>query len=599
MTEQIKIHENYDTLFLRESFKSFISQTDEFKNYDFDGAGLKEIIRILSYSDQNSAIQNQFMFNELNMDSADIYNNVVSLASRNGYLPRSRTCSKVIKSILVKANAGLQPPDEIILSKTNKFITRTTSNKVLTFSPDKEYRATLDSDNNYIFTDVTLLQGVWMNQSYSVQTANSIEAYKLSNYNVDTSTLSVAVKESNTSANYEMFKQFKSAHDLDNKKNLYYVTCKRDGYYYVEFGDDVLSKKLKYQNIVYLSYLSTDGSVGNDIIELTAANPIGGFVDITVLGTARSVGGSERASKEFIRINAAKNASTKGNCVSDSDYEAAVVELYPDVSSVRAWGGEKADPLKYGYTYVSAKFKSFDSMSEELKTDMFNKLKERNVGSITPIIVDPDYVYIDLDISLRVAKDATLLTEDDIKIKVADSLRTYSTEQLELFDSNYDNSNIIEFVKEVDKKAIYGCRVINRFKKKIPVLINYYGSYVTNFYQPIKIGTVKIDGFKITDILSSSSDYKIIDNTKGILHLIRTDAETGDSVVINNAMGTVNYQTGEVKLDNFNPNQLTDDATSIIVEITPEDNSVYLESINNIIFKIATTVIDIVDIKVG
>ena len=55
MTEQIKAHENYDTLFLRESFKSFISQTDEFKNYDFDGAGLKEIIRILSYSDQNSA----------------------------------------------------------------------------------------------------------------------------------------------------------------------------------------------------------------------------------------------------------------------------------------------------------------------------------------------------------------------------------------------------------------------------------------------------------------------------------------------------------------------------------------------------------------
>lgn len=595
MTEQIKTHSNYDTQFLIESFKSFISQTDEFKNYDFDGSGLKEIIRILSYSDQNGAIQNQFMFNELNMDSADIYNNVLSLASRNGYLPRSKTCSKIIKTISVKAK-GDQPPAKIVLTKDNRFITRTTSNKILTFSPNKEYRALLNSDGYYVFENVTLYQGIWLNQSYVVQTANSIEAYKISNFNVDTSTLSVAVRDNSSSAEYVTYKQFKTAHDLDNKSNLFYITCKRDGYYYIEFGDDVLSKKLKYQNIIYLSYLSTDGSIGNDITELTASTPIGGFIDISISGSDRSFGGGERASKEFIRLNASKNVSTKGNCVSDSDYESAVVELYPDVTSVRAWGGEKSDPLKYGYTYISAKFNSFDIMSNELKVDMFNKLKERNVGSITPIIVDPDYVYIDLDISLRVLKDATLLTEDDVKIKVADALKSYSKDQLELFDSNYDNSNIIEFIKEVDKKAIYGCRVVNKFKKLIPVLINYYGSYITNFYQTIKPGSVVISGFKISDILNTSSTYSIIDNSLGTLRMLRTNIETGNVETIISDIGTVNYSTGEINIINFNPSIISD-GNSISVEISPSDNSVFLESINNIIFKLNNTNIEVVGVK--
>lgn len=595
MTDQIKTHSNYDTQFLIESFKSFIGQTEEFKNYDFDGSGLKEIIRILSYSDQNGAIQNQFMFNELNMDSADIYNNVLSLAARNGYLPRSKTCSKIIKTISVKSK-GDQPPSEILLNKDNRFITRTTSNKILTFSPDKEYRAQLNSDGYYVFNDVTLYQGVWLNQSYTVQTANSIEAYKVSNFNVDTSTLTVAVRDNSSSAEYATYKQFKTAHDLDNKSNLFYITCKRDGYYYIEFGDDVLSKKLKYQNIVYLSYLSTDGAVGNDITELTASTPIGGFIDISITGSNRSFGGGERASKEFIRLNAAKNVSTKGNCVSDSDYEAAVVELYPDVTSVRAWGGEKSDSLKYGYTYVSAKFSSFDTMSEELKTDMFNKLKERNVGSITPIIVDPDYIYIDLDISLRVLKDATLLTEDEVKIKVSDALKSYSKDQLELFDSNYDNSNIIEFIKEVDKKAIYGCRVVNKFKKLIPVLINYYGSYITNFYQSIKPGSVVISGFKISDILNTSSTYSIIDNSLGTLRMLRTNIETGNVETIISDIGTVDYSTGEINIINFNPSIISD-GNSISVEISPSDNNVFLESINNIIFKLNDPNIEVVGVK--
>ena len=122
MTQSIQ---SYDTDFLRESFISFIQQKEEFKNFNFDGSALKELVRLLAYDSQQSALQANFLANELNLDSADILNNVISQASKLGYTPRSATAARIVVDIVVKAPESNQP-QSIKLLRSHRFITHTT-----------------------------------------------------------------------------------------------------------------------------------------------------------------------------------------------------------------------------------------------------------------------------------------------------------------------------------------------------------------------------------------------------------------------------------------------------------------------------------------
>jgi hypothetical protein len=63
----------------------------------------------------------------------------------------------------------------------------------------------------------------------------------------------------------------------------------------------------------------------------------------------------------------------------------------------RVWGGEAADPVVYGKVYAAIKTKGNYALTnfekEQIKNDL---IKKRNVLTVTPEIVDPDYTHINL-----------------------------------------------------------------------------------------------------------------------------------------------------------------------------------------------------------
>lgn len=584
MTQSIQ---SYDTDFLRESFISFIQQKEEFKNFNFDGSALKELVRLLAYDSQQSALQANFLANELNLDSADILNNVISQASKLGYTPRSATAARIVVDIVVKAPESNQP-QSIKLLRSHRFITRNTDNKIITFSPLFDSVANYDPTNNqYKFSAVTLIQGEWQYKSYMVTAAYAVEDFGIPHDNIDTSSLEVVVRDSVESSQYTIYKQYEWVHDVGVDQPTYFLTCQRDGLYHVEFGDGVLSKRLVRNNVVVMSYVTTLGDDGNNLSNLTAATPINGFTDITVIFDAPSFGGSARESKESIKLMAPRHVASQGSCVSDTDYEYAVANILPTAKSIRAWGGEKNVPPTYGYTYIAVKTDE-DYLGDEVKSFVVEQLGKRNVGSITPVVVDPDYTYFDVRIKASVHSNSTVLSSSEMKIKISDAVKQYSVNSIEYFGKSYDNSNIAPVVKACDS-AIYAVSTTYNVSKIFFPVVNFNGSYNVYFNTSIAKGGVTISGFTVSDSLQFTHTYKVTD-VDGVLVLSR-DGEY--PAVINRNVGYVDYEQGVVSLVGFPPNLSTSADGRVTCNAIPSDMNVIIEPTNNSIHTISAVEVDI------
>ena len=65
---------------IKDNLKKFLQSQSQFQDYDFEGSGLSILLDILSYNTHYMAYLANMSTNELYLDSADIRNNIVSLA---------------------------------------------------------------------------------------------------------------------------------------------------------------------------------------------------------------------------------------------------------------------------------------------------------------------------------------------------------------------------------------------------------------------------------------------------------------------------------------------------------------------------------------
>ena len=80
---------DYDFDAVKSNLKSFLQSQTSFQDYDFEGSSLNILLDILSYNTHYMAYLANMATNELYLDSADIRNNIVSLAKMIGYTPSS------------------------------------------------------------------------------------------------------------------------------------------------------------------------------------------------------------------------------------------------------------------------------------------------------------------------------------------------------------------------------------------------------------------------------------------------------------------------------------------------------------------------------
>lgn len=579
MATSINTYSSWDYDTILQNLILFMRTQDEFKDLDFEGSGIRALLRVMAYNAMQYAFQNNMAFNELDFSSAQIRENVSSQASGVlGYLPSSKKAARLEVQVIVTPNDLGTAPSSLTMKKDVRFF----ANKdgiVLMFSPSDEY--TVNLENGVYTFNVVLLQGVWNYTSHIVQTQYGLESYEIPETNIDIDTLNVIVKTSPNVLTYESYSKFDDIFDIGINSNIYFIKENRKGLYEIEFGDGHIAKKLDYGNVVLMEYLITDGEIGNDVFSVTPASGVSGYYNVQVLNVnnTKSYNGSEKEDIFSIKKLAPYVSASSGRAVIDTDFVALTKKLFPEAKDVIAWGGEKEVIPRYGYMFVSVIPTHSELLSSSQKTDLEGMLTKRCVGSITPIIKDPEYIYLNVTTTVKYNPKEVLLTTQSMKNKVINFVKAYSQNKLELFGGEFIHSDLITYINNIDK-SIKGNITEIVYEKRFTPVLNVGNRIVLYFGKSLDTGNVKIDGFSVSDSDFIGYTYYIVDSS-GVLKLYKTNGV--NTVLMNSNIGSVDYTNGVVELINFRPNHITNGSYCTAIAFSQTNDSSLMPFRNTIL----------------
>ena len=177
---------------VKANLKTFLSQQDEFRDYDFEGSGMSILLDVLAYNTHYLGYNANMLANEMFLDSADLRSSVVSKAKQVGYTPSSSVSSKATIDVVVNNASGTS----LTMTAGTKFTT-TVNTESYSFV-NKEDVTITPIDGVYKFSDLDIFEGSYLNYKYTANTSDLEQRFIIPNDSVDTSTLRVKVQNSSS-----------------------------------------------------------------------------------------------------------------------------------------------------------------------------------------------------------------------------------------------------------------------------------------------------------------------------------------------------------------------------------------------------------------
>jgi len=567
---------DYDFDAIKLNLKSFLQGQTQFQDYDFEGSSLNILLDILSYNTHYLAYLANMATNEVYLDSADIRNNIVSLAKMIGYTPSSPKAPMASIDIKVNNATGTN----ITMNKGTIFTTSVdnisyqyVTNSDITITP---------SSGVYNFSGVPIYEGSLVTFKYTVDSTDVDQKFTLPNANIDTTTLLVKVQNSSSDTTTNTYSLAGGYNNVTATSKVYFIQESQDGKFEVYFGDGINGIKLSDGNIVILEYIVTNKDLSNNASSFTLSGTIGGFSDVTITTVSNSQGGSDSETDESIRHNAPLQYAAQDRAVTTTDYETLVQSIYPNALSVSAWGGEDDETPRYGIVKIGVKAASGSTLTETTKQDIVNKLKPFNVASVSPQIVDPETTSVLLTSTVKYNSSTTTKSSDTLKSEIITAVTNYNTNTLQKFDSIYRHSKLTGLIDDVDNSILSNITTIKVRKSFTPTLAssNKYDIYFRNaLFNPhsghnsAAGGILTSTGFKVT-----GSDLEQFLDDDGQGNVRRYYLASGIRTYANNTQGTIDYTTGQITLNSLNVASISNirAATSTVIEltVTPDSNDV-------------------------
>jgi hypothetical protein len=479
----IKVTE-LDFFQIKENLKAHMKSLQgqgKFTDYDFEGSGMNMLIDLLAYNTHYNAVNANMAMNEVFLDTADRRSNIVSHAKLLGYVPRSRSSAYATIDITVVNPSG--NPSALTIDRGTKFTT---------VINDKQYAfTTLDAhtiipvSGVYKFSGIVINQGVLRNIEYTVDSFDSTQYFEIPDLNVDRETVIVKVKENSSATTYELYTLAKNFTSVNYQSEAYYIQEGIDGKYEIFFGDGVTSKKLTAGNVINIEWLSTDGTIANGATTFNLDGNIQGNTNVDIATIYRSAGGAERETNQSIKFNAPLSYVAQNRVVTPDDYRAAILENYSNVESITVWGGEQSDPPQYGKAYICIKPKTGETLDDVEKTKIKDQiLKPRNIVSITPEIIDPEYTYLRLEVYFKYNPSLTSRTAGELQKLVQDTITKYNNDDLQQFDGVFRHSKLTRLIDTCDP-SILSSSVRVYMEKYFTPILNTPRRYQIEFAAPL------------------------------------------------------------------------------------------------------------------
>ena len=572
---------NLDFNDLKAQIKDYLRANSNFSDFDFDGSNFSVLIDTLAYNSYITSYNTNMAVNEAFIDSATLRENVVSLARNIGYVPRSKKSStaKINFSVNVSSSKA-----KILTLHKGLVASGNLSNGDYLFSIPDDITARANDNDIVNFSDITVHEGTLLTKTFTVDNSQVDAKYILPNANIDTSTIRVTI--TNPSGTEEVYNKYENIYQVNSLSRLFLVQEISDERYQLLFGDGTLGKKPENGSTIKVTYIVTQGELGNGAANFSfngkVTYTIGGIDQSVTQGvslistTQPSENGASIESVDSIKYLAPRVYASQQRAVTANDYISLIPNLFSNIDSVSAYGGEEVTPPEYGKVYITIKPQNGEYLSDVSKEAIRSRLKQYTVAGIKQEFVDLKYLYVEYNSTVSY-DPGSAESKEGLASSITNAISNYAkSSDINQFGGRLKYSKLLNIIDTVSTSVTSNITVLKMRRNLIPAydkLANYELCYGNRFHKDM-------EGFNIR-----SSSFKL-QGVEGSVYLSDLPDETGDTGTIryftivdekpnyiNLNAGTVDYAKGEIILypTNISSTGLTD---KVEIEVIPESNDI-------------------------
>jgi hypothetical protein len=573
---------NLDFTDLKTQIKDYLRSNSNFTDFDFEGSNFAVLIDLLAYNSYITSFNTNMVVNEVFLDSATLRENVVSLARNIGYVPRSRKAavSKITFTVDLTAyqNQNTTVVRTLKLSAGQVALGAVSNGNYIFSIPDD---TTVPVTNSIAtFENLDIYEGVYLTNTFTVDSSQTNQKFILPNTNIDTSTIRVKVTNQTT----EIYTTYDNILNATSDTRFFLVQEIENEKYQILFGDGIIGKKPDGGSKIEVSYIVTNGSMGNGAFNFTFSGILKDNSGKTVttgvsliLTQTKSQNGGDIESIDSIKYLAPRVYASQYRAVTSNDYKGIIPYIYDNVDSVTAYGGEELDPPQYGKVFIAIKPRNGTFLSQITKQEIIRSLKQYSIAGIKPEIIDLNYLFIEIDAT--VYYNANFSNNPElIRSKVLNTLTGYSkSSDINSFGGRFKYSKITSLIDDTDKSITSNITKI-KMRRDIPPEVNKFATYSFCFGNKIHPKTegysVKSTGFTIDGLTETiymadlpNSDYKT-----GKIFFFKL--ENNLPVIVKSYAGKIDYTAAQIDLDVIKITGTSLVSEIIEVQAAPESNDV-------------------------
>lgn len=558
---------------VKSQLRTYLQTQSQFKDYNFEGSNLSVLLDVLAFNTFQNNFYTNMVANEMFLDSAVIKNSIVSHAKELNYIPRSRKSAKAVVRVTI------QDPAETASTIQIPIYTDFSSNyqgDLFNFVTMQTYVARRIAPGTYVADNVELFEGQML-QSFQregfIVDADGVLRVQLTNNEVDTDSIVVFV-DAEATEDQNVFERANTIFGVKPLDKVFYLEPYFDDRYAIYFGKNEFGLQPEEFEDVRVRYRICSGAEANGAFQFGSSFRTG--VSCETISVAS--GGAERESLESIRYFAPKALQIQERAVTTSDYEILLKQRFPEIKAVSAYGGEDLNPPQFGKVAISVYLDGETQLiSSTLANAYINYLSEKSPLGIEPVFVQTDFVYADVTVNASYTTKSTQLSAAELESRIRTVIQDYSSENLEDFNRTLRRSklsssidavdtaiqgNSIEIMPIIEFTPIINIRSAPTFRFEGELLKPYPFRAANGFtdYKP----AVKSTPF---DVLGTC--VYLQDDGIGNMMMVTDDAT--NPKVFNPTAGTVNYQTGEIKLSNLIVEEYTGNAIRIMARMKNSD----------------------------
>lgn len=583
---------------IKQNFINFLKTQDKFSGYNFEGSALNILLDVLAYNTHYQAIYNNITFNEAFLDTAQKRSSIVSIAKNLGYTPNSAKSATAVLEIIRDANSD-GSLDSYVLPKYYEFKVSKGSTSYsfynlqeISFSPSQVVNNVAVA---YSSGPVKVLEGILKTVYYTIDGTNSSKKITIRFNNIDTSTIEVRVQRSlnDSTGSAEDWFEATNITTITGDTNAFFLEEGPDGYYQIYFGDGIVGKKLADGNLVTITFLQSSGETANGIgindapgaRVFTSPNST---VSETFVVLTPAFGGSEKETTQSIKYNAPKNFTTQERAVTANDYSIILQKDFSFIKSIKCWGGEDNNPPEYGKVFIAIKPENRAALTQAEKNAIIKSLtKERSVVGVIPQVVDPNILYLVINCDAKVDIIKNKGSINQLKAKIESAIDNYILTNLDVFDADLIANELENEILKTDT-SLLSVNITPQLEYRLLPLYGAARDYTIEFQNEL----VQSNNKDLPNIQSTTFNYFDYQNT---IRLCRFYDDGAGGIYIGFEMngkkyalgvydnkdlslysphlvGTVDYKTGTIKINKFNPiNQLNNQIIKFFANIVDVD----------------------------